>query len=92
MRKVIVCNMISLDGYYAGRDGDLTVLPMNLVHRHVERRNVCGGMARYGQPKGGSGRKADGARSCSRFLRRAVCAGGAVPEAGSTLSFRRRIE
>lgn len=29
MRKVIVCNMMSLDGYYAGPAGDVMVLPLD---------------------------------------------------------------
>jgi dihydrofolate reductase len=29
MRKLIVCNMMSLDGYYAGPSGDTGVLPMD---------------------------------------------------------------
>ncbi len=27
MRKLIVCNLISLDGFYSGPDGDLTIMP-----------------------------------------------------------------
>jgi dihydrofolate reductase len=29
MRKLIVCNIISLDGFYSGRDGDVMVMPFD---------------------------------------------------------------
>ena len=29
MRKLIVCNIVSLDGYYEGRGGDVMALPFD---------------------------------------------------------------
>lgn len=44
MRKVIVCNIMSLDGYYAGPGGDVMALPMDAAFdaHNLERMEAAG--------------------------------------------------
>lgn len=40
MRKVIVCNIVSLDGYYEGPGGNVMVLPMDEAFDAYNRERI----------------------------------------------------